>query len=163
MENQKIKPNKIYVINKNNFVPQAKIIIKICKIIKQYKDIDVKRYLDYLAKSLAFDRCIVLVTFNDKEELSGCAILLLNNIPIKGKILWIEWAWTDGKDLTLGKKGMEVIMDLAQKLGADRIAGAMTKGFKTMFKKYEFKEAYRVVEKIIKGNKNEVKNNVEKN
>ena len=73
----------------------------------------------------------------------------------KGKILWIEWAWSDGKDLKLGLKVFKKIEELAQTLKADRIAGAMTRGFGAVFKKYGFKEAYRVIEK-------EVKKNVEK-
>jgi hypothetical protein len=154
MEN-KIIPNEIYIINKMNFVSQAKTMIKVSMTLKD--KINPLKFLDYIGKSLAFGRCIVLVTFDDKEELNGCAVLLLNNIPLKGKILWIEWAWTNGKDLTLGKRGMEIIMDLAQKLKADKIAGAMTRGFKAMFRKYEFKEAYRVLEIEVK------KENVEKN
>ena len=48
---------------------------------------------------------------------------------------------------------------MARQLGADRVAGSMTRGFKAVSRKYGYKEAYRVMEKIIK---KEVKKNVEK-
>jgi len=86
-------------------------------------------------------------------DLNGCAVLILNNNPYKGKILWIEWAWTDNPNIS--KKGFKMMEDLAQKVGAGRIAGAMTRGFKAISRKYGFKEVYRVMEK-------EVKTNVEK-
>lgn len=148
----KIEPNEIYYINKNNFATQVTVLAKIYRTLKYAKreePIDPDEFLGHITKSLAFGRCIILVTFNEKEELNGCAILLLNNVPIKGKILWIEWAWTDGKDFNLSKKGLKGIEDLAQGLGADRIAGAMTKGFKAVFRKFGFREAYRVMEKVV--------------
>ena len=152
-----IEPNEVYMINKLNFASHANVLAKICTTL-QYAEkdpIDPYIFLEYVSKGLAFGKCIILVTFNEKQDLNSCAVLLLNNNPVKGKILWIEWAWSDGKDLKLGLKVFKKIEELAQKLEADRIAGAMTRGFRAVSKKYGFKEAYRVIEK-------EVKKNVEK-
>lgn len=151
MEN-KIIPNEVYVINKTNFVSQTNVMARICMTLKDVKKepIDPYIFLDYISMALAFGRCIVFVTFNEKQELNCCVVMLLNNVPIKGKILWIEWAWTDGKDLNLGKKVFEKIEDLAQKLKATRIAGAMQRGLVGVFKKYGFKKAYTVIEKEVK-------------
>ena len=117
--------------------------------------IDPHIFLDYVSKGLAFGRCVILVTFNEAQELNTCVVTFLNNVPIKGRVLWIEWAWTDGKDLKLGKTVMEATEELARQIGANRVAGAMTRGFKAVLRKYGFKEAYRVIEK-------EVSENVEK-
>lgn len=153
-----IKPNQVYIINKLNFASQANVMARICTTLKDAeKDpIDPHVFLKYVSKGLAFGRCIILVTFNKKQDLNSCAVLFLNNNPVKGKILWIEWAWSDGKDLKLGLKVFKKIEELAQKLEADRIAGAMTRGFGAVLRKYGFKEAYRIVEKLVKRGENNV-------
>ena len=155
-----IEPNKVYYINKGNFASQANVLAKICTTLNSVKEpIDPHIFLDYVSKGLAFGRCIILVTFNEAQELNACMVTFLNHVPIKGKVLWIEWAWTDGKDLKIGKTVMEAVEELARQIGANRVAGAMTRGFKAVFRKYGLKEAYRVVEKIIE---KEVNENVEK-
>jgi len=147
----KIKPNEIYIINKLNFANQAKVLAKICMTLKYAKKepLDPDIFIKYVTEALAFGRCIILVTFNKDMELNGCVVLLLNNNRVKGKILWIEWAWSDGKDLKLGLKLFKKIEELAQILKADRIAGAMTRGFRAVLKRYGLKEAYRVIEKKV--------------
>ena len=155
-----IEPNKVYYINKLNFASQANVMARICTTLNSVKEpIDPHIFLEYVSKALAFGKCIILVTFNKEQNLSGCIVALLKNIPVKGKILWIEWAWTDGKDLKIGKQLIEAAEDSARLLGAGRVAGAMTRGFKAVSRKYSYKEAYRVMEKIIE---KEVKKNVEK-
>lgn len=158
---EKLKPNEVYIINKSNFVSQANTMARICTTLKyaEKDPIDPHVFLEYIAKGLAFNRCIIFVTFNEKQELNSCVVMFINDNPSKGKILWIEWAWTDGKDLKLGMKVFEKIEDLAQKLKVDRIAAAMTRGLKAVYKKYGLTVAYTVVEKKMK----EVKTNVEKN
>ena len=155
-----IEPNEVYIINKLNFASQANVLAKICTTLNSVKEpIDPYIFLEYVGKGLAFGRCIILVAFNEAQELNGCMVILLKNNPVKGKILWVEWAWTDGKDLKLGKRFIEKTEDLARQLGASRVAGAMTRGFKAVSRKYGYEEAYRVMEKIIE---KEVKENVEK-
>ena len=155
---EKIKPNEVYIINKLNFATQANVLAKICMTLKFAKrePINPDIFMDYVTIALAFGRCIILVTFNKNMELNTCVVMLLKNNPIKGKILWIEWAWTDGKDLKLGNKVFEKVEDLAQKLGAKRIAGAMERGIEAVYKKYGLEQEYVVVSK-------EVKTNVENN
>ena len=149
-----IEPNKVYIINKLNFASQANVMAKICTTLKDIKGepIDPYIFLEYISKALAFGRCIILVTFNEKQELNSCVVTLLNNNPVKGKILWLEWCWSDSKDLSLGKKVLERLEDLAQKLGANKIAGAMQRGFAAVLRKYDFKVAYKVIEKDVKKN-----------
>ena len=146
-----IKPNEVYIINKLNFASQANVMARICTTLKyaEKDPIDPHIFLEYVSKGLAFGRCIILVTFNEKQDLTSCVVLFLNNNPIKGKILFIEWAWSDGKDLKLGLKVLKKIEELARILKADRIAGAMTRGLKAVYKKYGLTTAYTVVEKII--------------
>jgi len=157
-EKKEIKPNEVYVINKLNFANQANVLAKICMTLKFVKrePIDPDIFMEYITLSLALGSCIIFVTFNKEMELNACIVMLLKNNPVKGKILWIEWAWSDGKDLKLGNKVFEKVEDLAQKLGAKRIAGAMERGIKAVYKKYGLERAYEVVEK-------EVKTNVENN
>ncbi len=156
---EKIKPNEVYIINKLNFATQANVsaISKICMTLKYAKrePINPDIFMEYITIALAFGRCFILVTFNKEEELNTCIVILLKNNPVKGKILWIEWAWSDGKDLKLGNKIFEKVEDLARRLGAKRIAGAMERGIEAVYKKYGLKQSYIVVEK-------EVKTNVEK-
>jgi hypothetical protein len=154
---EKIEPDSVYMINKLNFATQANVLAKICMTLKFAKrePIGPDIFIEYVTKSLAFGHCIILVTFNKKMELNTCVVMFLNDNPVKGKILWIEWAWTDGKDLKLGNKVFEKVEDLAQRLGAKKIAGAMERGIEAVYKKYGLKQAYIVVEK-------EVKTNVEK-
>jgi len=151
---EKIEPNTVYIINKLNFATQANVLAKICMTLKFAKrePIDPDIFIEYVTKTLAFGRCIILVTFNKKMELNTCVVMFLNDNPVKGKILWIEWAWTDGKDLKLGNKVFEKVEDLAQRLGAKRIAGAMERGIEAVYKKYGLKQAYVVVEKEVKTN-----------
>jgi len=151
---EKIEPNTVYIINKLNFATQANVLAKICMTLKFAKrePIDPDIFMEYVTKTLAFGRCIILVTFNKKMELNTCVVMFLNDNPVKGKILWIEWAWTDGKDLKLGNKVFEKVEDLAQRLGAKRIAGAMERGIEAVYKKYGLKQAYVVVEKEVKTN-----------
>ena len=155
---EKIEPNTVYIINKLNFATQANVLAKICMTLKFAKrePIDPDIFMDYITLSLALGNCIILVTFNKKMELNTCIVMLLKNNPIKGKVLWIEWAWTDGKDLKLGNKVFEKVEDLAQRLGAKRIAAAMERGIEAVYKKYGLEKEYVVVSK-------EVKTNVEKN
>ena len=154
----KIKPNEVYIINKLNFATQANVLAKICMTLKFAKrePINPDIFMDYITVSLALGNCIILVTFNKKMELNCCVVMLLKNNPIKGKVLWIEWAWTDGEDLKLGNKVFEKVEDLAQRLGANRIAASTERGIKAVYKKYGLEQEYIVVSK-------EVKTNVEKN
>jgi len=144
--------NEVYMINKLNFASQANVMAKICTTLKyaEKEPIDPYIFLEYVSKGLAFGRCIILVTFNEKEDLSSCVVMFLNNNPIKGKILFIEWAWSDGKDLKLGLEVFKKIEELAKELKADRIAASMTRGLKAVYKRYGLKEVYTVVEKRIK-------------
>jgi len=155
---EKIESNKVYMINKINFATQVPTLVKICGTLKYAKrePIDPDIFIEYIPKALALGHCIILVTFNEKKELNTCIVMLLKDNPIKGKVLWIEWAWGDGKDLKLGNKVFEKVEDLAQKLGAKRIAGAMERGIEAVYKKYGLEQEYIVVSK-------EVKTNVEKN
>jgi len=154
---EKIKPNEVYMINKINYATHVAVLVKICGTLKYAKrePIDPDIFIEYIPKALALGHCIILVTFNEKQELNTCIVMLLKPNPIKGKVLWIEWAWSDGKDLELGNKVFEKVEDLAQKLGAKRIAASMERGIEAVYKKYGLKQAYIVVEK-------EVKKNVEK-
>jgi len=155
---KKIEPNKVYMINKVNFATQVPVLVKICGTLKYAKrePIDPDIFIEYIPKALALGHCIILVTFNKKMELNTCIVMLLKDNPIKGKVLWIEWAWTDGKNLKLGSKVFEKVEDLAQRLGAKRIAAAMERGIEAVYKKYGLEQEYIVVSK-------EVKTNVEKN
>jgi hypothetical protein len=154
----KIEPNEVYIINKLNFATQANVLAKICMTLKFAKrePIDPDIFIEYVTIALASNRCIIFITFNDKMELNCCVVVFIREVPGKGLILWIEWAWTDGKDLKLGNKVFEKVEDLAQRLGAKKIAGAMERGIEAVYKKYGLKQAYIVVEK-------EVKTNVENN
>lgn len=156
---EEIKPNEVYMINKANFATQVPALVKICRTLKYAKrePIDEDIFLEYVTKALAFDVCIILVTFNEEEDLNSCMVTFMKNNPVKGKILWIEWAYSDGKDLNLGNKVFEKLEDLAQKLGASRIAGSMERGLAGVAKKYGLKKAYTVVEKMVKEVKNDVK------
>ncbi len=155
---ENIIPDTVYIINKLNFATQANVLAKICMTLKYAKKepLDPDIFMEYVTKALAFGICIILVTFNKEMELNTCAVLLLNNNRVKGKILWIEWAWSDGKNLKLGIKVFKKIEELAQTLKADRIAGAMTRGLEAVYKKYGLTVAYTVIEK-------KVNLNVEKN
>lgn len=156
-----MKPNEVYIINKLNFASQANVLARICMTLKyaEKEPIDPHVFLEYVSRGLAFGRCIIFVTFNEEQDLSSCAVMFLNNHPVKGKILWIEWAWSNGKNLKIGLKVFKKIEDLARKFGADRIAGSMTRGLKAVSKKYGFKTAYTVIEKKLEGSEL----NVEKN
>ena len=156
------KPNEFHVINKINFTSYVNIIVRVCMTLKYAKrePIDPHIFLEYVCRGLALGKCLVGFALNKEQELSSCAVLFLNNNPIKGKVLWIEWVWSDGKDLRMGLRAMKKIEELAQKLGVDRIAGVTIRGLEAIYKKYKFKEACTIVEKVIK---KEVKNNVEKN
>ena len=146
-----IKSNEVYMINKSNFVSHANIMARICMTLKsaEKEPIDPNVFLEYIARALAIGKCIIFVTFNEEQELNSCAVMLLNNHPTKGKILWIEWAWSDGKNLKLGIEVFKKIENLAQRLGADKIAGSMTRGLKAVYKKYGFITAYTVIEKKV--------------
>lgn len=161
---EKIKPNEVYMINRLNFATKANVLAKVCMTLKSAKrePVDPDIFMDYITKALAFGRCIIFVTFNKKMELNGCLVMLLNDNPFKGKILFIEWAWGNSKSLELSKKVFEKIEDLAQRLGAKKIACAMTRGYKAVEKRYGLKEEYRVMGKDVKQTlEKEVKTNVE--
>ena len=154
----KIEPEEVYLINKNNFAEQAKVLVKICMTLKDAKrePIDPDIFMEYITKGLAFGRCVIFVSFNGKLELIACAVAFLNNNPVKGKIVWIEWAWTKTDNLTIGLKMFERIEELAKAWGATRIAAAMTRTLAGVAKKYKMKKAYTVVEKVLKEvNKND--------
>lgn len=153
-EKEKIEPNKIYMINKLNFADQVNVLAKICMTLKYAKrePINPDIFMDYITTALAFGRCIIFVTFNEKMELNSCAVVLLKNNPVKGKIFWLEWCWSDGKDLELGKKVFEKIENIAQRLGAKRIAAAMERGIEAVYKKYGLEKEYVVVSKEVRTN-----------
>ena len=149
---EEIEPNKVYMINKFNFATQVTALVKICKTLKYAKrdPIDEYIFLDYVTKALAFGICIILVTFNEKKELNTCLVTFIKNNPVKGKILFIEWAWTNSKSLELSKKVFDKVEDLAQRLGVNKIAASMTRGFRAVERRYGLKEEYRVVAKDVK-------------
>ena len=161
MEKSEIKPNEIYIINKSNFASQANVMARICMTLKsaEREPLDPHIFLKYISMGLAFGKCIIFVSFNEKQDLNACVVLILKNNPVKGKIMWIEWAWTDGSDLKLGLKILKKMEDLAQRIKADRIAGAMTRGLKAVSRKYGFKTAYTVVEKKLEGSELNVEQN----
>ena len=148
----KIKPNIIYMINKLNFASQANVLVKICTTLQFAKrePINPDIFIEYVTKGLAFNRCIILVSFNEKQELNTCVVMFLNNNPVKGKILFIEWAWSNSKDLKLSKEVFNKIDEIARQLSANKIACAMTRGFKAVEKRYGLKEEYRVMSKDVK-------------
>ena len=147
-----IEPNTIYIINKSNFANQASVLVKICMTLKSAKrePIDPNIFIDYVTKALATNRCVIYVSFNEKVELIACAVILLNENPVKGKIVFIEWAWTNAKFTDIGKKMFEKIEEFAKAWGAKKIAASMTRGFKAVNKIYGIKEEYRVMSKDIK-------------
>ena len=149
---RKIESRKIYLINKNNFADQANILAKICMTLKFAKrePIDPDIFMEYVTKGLAFNRCIIFITFSDNLEISCCVVIFINENPVKGRIVWIEWAYSNGKDLRLSKKVFEKIEEFAKNIKASRIAGAVNRGEKALFRRYGLKEAYIVVEKIVK-------------
>lgn len=150
----KIKPGEIYIINKNNFADQAKVLAKICMTLKFAKrePINPNVFIEYVTKALAFNRCIIFITFDNKLEISGCVVIFIKEIPEKGRVVWIEWAYSNGRDLKLSKKIFDKIEELAKDIKASRIAGAVTRGEKALLRRYGLKEAYIVVEKIVKEN-----------
>ena len=158
-EEKEIKPDKIYVINQSNFAVQPGILVKIYMTRENSKlgKISFDKFMDYFTKSLAFGKCIALVSFNDKKELNACAVLFLKVNPFEGQILWLEWVWSNGHDLKLGKKFMKKIEEIAKELKIKKIAGATKKGVKAITKKYGFKETYKVVEKEV-----DIDENIEK-
>lgn len=161
MEKSEIEPNEIYIINKLNFASQANVMARICMTLKsaEREPLDPHIFLKYVSMGLAFGKCIILVSFNEKQDLNACVVLILKNNPVKGKILWIEWAWSDSKDLKLGLKILEKMEDLARRLKVKRISGAMTRGLKAVSKKYGFKIAYTVIEKKLEGSELNVEQN----
>jgi len=148
----KIEPNEIYIINQSNFVMQAGILGKIymTRAESKLEKIDCDKFMDYFTKSLAFGKCICLVSFNDKKELNACVVLLLKVNPFEGMILWLEWIWTDGHNLKLGKKYLKRIEDIAKELKIKKIAGATNRNIKALSRKYDFEEKYCVMEKEVK-------------
>lgn len=148
---EEIEPNEIYIINKINFAMQAGVLAKIymTRLNSKLEKIDCDKFMDYFTKALAFGKCITLVSFNDKKELNACAVLLLKSMPFEGLILWIEWIWSDGHDLELGKKFLKRMENIAKELKIKKIAGATKRGFRAINKKYGFKETYRVMEKEV--------------
>jgi len=154
----KIKPNEVYIINKSNFVSHANTMARICETLKyaEKEPIDPHIFLEYVSRGLAFNKCLIFVTFNEEQELNSCIVFFIKDNPVKGRVLWIEWAWSDGKNLKLGMEVFKKIEDLAKRLKANRIAAAMTRGLKAVYKKYGLTIAYTVIEK-------KVNLNVEKN
>ena len=55
--------------------------------------------MEYLTKGLAFNQCIIFITFDNKLEISSCVVIFIKEIPGKGRVVWIEWAYSNGKDL----------------------------------------------------------------
>lgn len=159
---KEIKPDEIYIINKKNFADQAKVLAKICMTLEFAKrePIDPDIFMEYVTKGLAFNQCIIFITFDNKLEISSCVVIFIKEIPVKGRVVWIEWAYSNGKDLELSKKVFDKINEFAKDIKASRIAGAITRGEKALFRRYGLEEAYIVVERKI--NK-EGDNNVEKN
>lgn len=147
----KIKPGEIYIINKKNFADQAKVLAKICMTLKFAKrePIDPNVFIEYVTKALAFNRCIIFITFDNKLEISSCVVIFVKENPVKGRVVWIEWAYSDGSSLKLSKKIFDKIGEFARDIKANRIAGAITRGEKAIFERYGLKETYIVVEKII--------------
>ena len=156
----KIEPNEIYIINKINFAMQAGVLGKIymTRAKSKLEKIDCDKFMDYFTKALAFGKCIALVSFNDKKELNACVVLLLKNNPFEGMILWLEWIWTDGHDLQMGKKYLKRIEDIAKELKIKKIAGATKRGAEAIIRKYGFKEEYYVASKEVKIDENVKKN-----
>ena len=147
-----IEPNTIYLINKDNFANQVSVLVKICMTLKYAKrePIDPGIFIEYVTKSLAMGSCIILVTFNEKKELNCCVVTFINNNPVKGKILFIEWAWSDAKSLVLSKKVWDKVEELAKIINAKKIACSMTRGYAAVGKRYGLKEEYRVMAKDVK-------------
>jgi len=148
---KEIETDKIYTIDKENYALQAGVLARIymTRENSNLEKIDLDIFMDYFTKALAFGKCIALVSFNDKKELNACAVLLLKLTPFEGMILWLEWIWSDGHNLQLGKKYLKRIEDIAKGLKIKKIAGATKRGFKAITKKYGFKETYRVMEKEV--------------
>ena len=146
-----IEPNTIYLINKDNFASQVSVLVKICMTLKYAKrePIDPGIFIEYVTKSLAMGSCIILVTFNEKKELNCCVVTFINNNPVKGKILFIEWAWSDAKSLVLSKKVWDKVEELAKIINAKKIACSMTRGYNAVGKRYGLKEEYRVMAKDV--------------
>ena len=147
-----IEPNTIYIINKSNFATQASVLVKICMTLKFAKrePIDPNIFIEYVTQALSLGKCIILVSFNEKQELNVCVVMFVKNNPVKGLILWVEWAWTDGKNLSLSKNVWDRIEEIAQQLKANKIACAMVRGFRAVGKRYGLIEEYRVMSKSVK-------------
>jgi len=154
------KANEIYIINKSNFSNCVSVLVKVCGTLKFAKrePTNPNIFIDNVTKALAFGNCIILVSFNEKQELNTCIVMFVKNNPVKGLILWIEWAWSDGKNLSLSKNVWNRVEEIAQTIGAKKIAGAMVKGFKAVGRRYGLTEEYRVMSKNVKNVKEVIKN-----
>ena len=147
-----IEPNTIYLINKDNFANQVSVLVKICMTLKYAKKEPINQdiFIEYVTIALSTGKCIVLVTFDKDNKLNCCIVLFIKDNPVKGRILWIEWAWANTKSKSLSKKVFEKIEEVARKANANKVAGAMTHGFNAVFKLYGLKEEYRVMAKDVK-------------
>ena len=161
-----IEPNTIYLINKDNFANLVSVLVKIYLTRKNSKleEINCDKFMDYFTKMLACGKCITLVSFNDKKELNACAVLLIKIDPFEGNTIWLQWVWSNEHDSELGKKYVNKMEDIARKLKIKKIVGATKRNTEAFFRKYGFKETYKIIEREVDINENKKdKSNVQKN
>jgi len=144
MKKEDVIPNVIYVTA--NFDVLAQVVDKLDEI--EESDIVKQDFMVLLTKYISRQVGMVLVSFGEDKELTGCMVLSRQRDK-RGEYLWIDLAWIDPHYPKLHVKFRDEVMKTCKTIGIKRIQAKMKRGFDTMEKLYGAKEIAKILEKEV--------------
>lgn len=144
MKKKSITSNIIYATT--NFDILVQVVDKLDEI--EGSDIVKQDFMRLLVKYLVGKSGMVLVSFGEDKELSGCMVVSRQRDK-RGDYLWIDFAWIDSDYPKLHIKFRDEIMETCKTQGIKRIQAKMKRGFDAMEKLYGAKEIAKILEKEV--------------
>lgn len=144
MKKEDIKTGKIYYTT--NVEVLTEVISKIDEVKKN--DILKEEFIQRLGKYIFTRTGMVLVSFDEKKELTGCMVISRQLDKI-GEFLWIDFAYISAHCPDLRKRFYNEIIDQCRKRGIKRIQMRMSRGAKAMNKLFGTKEIAKILEREV--------------
>ena len=144
MKKEDIKSGVIYY--SSNYDVLVEVVKKLDEIKKN--DILKDEFVLRLGKYLINKTGMVLVSFGEKKELTGC-IVISRHLDNMGEYLWIDFAWISPGCPGLREEFFNEIMENCKTRGIERIQARMSKGYKAMEKLFGAYEIARILEKKV--------------
>lgn len=113
-------------------------------------DADIKHFYQFMRSGLFNHRVLPFIAYNENNNMIGCVVVSVSQSPMNpDDVLYIQWLWIDPHYPSFWKKGMELLVELCQKLKIKKMVGNTRRLPKAMEKKFGFIQTDAIIEKEV--------------